>query len=216
MKFLMESALQLFILQWNRGNNMNIANRLTIARIVMIPLFLLIMCFPKDILGMVNVFHSTLSVSWVLAMIIFTIASITDFLDGYLARKYHLITNFGKFADPLADKLLVMTAFITLVGAGVIPMWIVAIIVCRELAVTGLRLLLVNDGEVLAAAWPGKVKTATQMLAIIFLLIDDFPVKGLPFSIGAILVYICLVATIYSGVDYFVKNKHVFADSFSV
>ena len=212
----MESVQQLFILQWNRGNNMNIANRLTIARIVMIPLFLLIMCFPKDILGMVNVFHSTLSVSWVLAMIIFTIASITDFLDGYLARKYHLITNFGKFADPLADKLLVMTAFITLVGAGVIPMWIVAIIVCRELAVTGLRLLLVNDGEVLAAAWSGKVKTATQMLAIIFLLIDDFPVKGLPFSIGTILLYICLVATVYSGVDYFVKNKHVFADSFSV
>ena len=195
---------------------MNIANRLTIARIVMIPLFLLIMCFPKDTLGMVNVFHSNLSVSWVLAMIIFMIASITDFLDGYLARKYHLITNFGKFADPLADKLLVMTAFITLVGAGVIPMWIVAVIVCRELAVTGLRLLLVNDGEVLAAAWPGKVKTATQMLAIIFLLIDDFPVKGLPFSIGTILLYVCLVATVYSGVDYFIKNKHVFADSFSV
>ena len=195
---------------------MNIANRLTIARIVMIPLFLLIMCFPKDTLGMVNVFHSNLSVSWVLAMIIFTIASITDFLDGYLARKYHLITNFGKFADPLADKLLVMTAFITLVGAGVIPMWIVAVIVCRELAVTGLRLLLVNDGEVLAAAWPGKVKTATQMLAIIFLLIDDFPVKGLPFSIGTILLYVCLVATVYSGVDYFIKNKQVFADSFSV
>ena len=195
---------------------MNIANRLTIARIVMIPLFLLIMCFPKDVLGIVNVFHSNLSVSWVLAMIIFTIASITDFLDGYLARKYHLITNFGKFADPLADKLLVMTAFITLVGASVIPMWIVAVIVCRELAVTGLRLLLVNDGEVLAAAWPGKVKTATQMLAIIFLLIDDFPVKGLPFSIGTILLYVCLVATVYSGVDYFIKNKHVFADSFSV
>lgn len=195
---------------------MNIANRLTIARIIMIPLFLLMMCFPKDTLGMVNVFHSNLSVSWVLAMIIFTIASITDFLDGYLARKYHLITNFGKFADPLADKLLVMTAFITLVGAGVIPMWIVAVIVCRELAVTGLRLLLVTDGEVLAAAWPGKVKTATQMLAIIFLLIDDFPVKGLPFSIGTILLYVCLVATVYSGVDYFIKNKHVFADSFSV
>ena len=195
---------------------MNIANRLTIARIVMIPLFLLMMCFPKDTLGVVNVFHSNLSVSWVLAMIIFTIASITDFLDGYLARKYHLITNFGKFADPLADKLLVMTAFITLVGASVIPMWIVAVIVCRELAVTGLRLLLVNDGEVLAAAWPGKVKTATQMLAIIFLLIDDFPVKGLPFSIGTILLYVCLVATVYSGVDYFIKNKYVFADSFSV
>ena len=195
---------------------MNIANRLTIARIVMIPVFLLMMCFQKDALGTVNVLQSNLSVSWILAMIIFTIASITDFLDGYLARKYHLITNFGKFADPLADKLLVMTAFITLVGAGVIPMWIVAVIVCRELAVTGLRLLLVNDGEVLAAAWPGKVKTATQMLAIIFLLIDDFPVKGLAFSIGTILLYVCLVATVYSGVDYFIKNKHVFADSFSV
>ena len=195
---------------------MNIANRLTIARIVMIPVFLLMLCFQKDALGTVNVFQSNLSVSWILAMIIFTIASITDFLDGYLARKYHLITNFGKFADPLADKLLVMTAFITLVGAGVIPMWIVAVIVCRELAVTGLRLLLVNDGEVLAAAWPGKVKTATQMLAIIFLLIDDFPVKGFPFSIGTILLYVCLVATVYSGVDYFIKNKHVFADSFSV
>ena len=195
---------------------MNIANRLTIARIVMIPVFLLMMCFQKDALGTVNVLQSNLSVSWILAMIIFTIASITDFLDGYLARKYHLITNFGKFADPLADKLLVMTAFITLVGAGVIPMWIVAVIVCRELAVTGLRLLLVNDGEVLAAAWPGKVKTATQMLAIIFLLIDDFPVKGLPFSIGTILLYVCLVATVYSGVDYFIKNKNVFADSFSV
>ena len=195
---------------------MNIANRLTLARIVMIPVFLLMMCFQKDALGTVNVFQSNLSVSWILAMIIFTIASITDFLDGYLARKYHLITNFGKFADPLADKLLVMTAFITLVGAGVIPMWIVAVIVCRELAVTGLRLLLVNDGEVLAAAWPGKVKTATQMLAIIFLLIDDFPVKGFPFSIGTILLYVCLVATVYSGVDYFIKNKHVFADSFSV
>ena len=195
---------------------MNIANRLTIARIVMIPVFLLMMCFQKDALGTVNVLQSNLSVSWILAMIIFAIASITDFLDGYLARKYHLITNFGKFADPLADKLLVMTAFITLVGAGVIPMWIVAVIVCRELAVTGLRLLLVNDGEVLAAAWPGKVKTATQMLAIIFLLIDDFPVKGLPFSIGTILLYVCLVATVYSGVDYFIKNKHVFADSFSV
>ncbi len=195
---------------------MNIANRLTIARIVMIPVFLLMMCFQKDALGTVNVLQSNLSVSWILAMIIFTIASITDFLDGYLARKYHLITNFGKFADPLADKLLVMTAFITLVGASVIPMWIVAVIVCRELAVTGLRLLLVNDGEVLAAAWPGKVKTATQMLAIIFLLMDDFPVKGLPFSIGTILLYVCLVATVYSGVDYFIKNKHVFADSFSV
>jgi len=182
----------------------NIPNALTLARIALIPIFILILTF-----GHSPAMH-------ILAGIIFALASITDYLDGYLARKWQVVTNFGKFADPLADKLLVMTAFITLVGASVIPMWIVAVIVCRELAVTGLRLLLVNDGEVLAAAWPGKVKTATQMLAIIFLLIDDFPVKGLPFSIGTILLYVCLVATVYSGVDYFIKNKHVFADSFSV
>ena len=195
---------------------MNLPNKLTVLRIFMIPVFIILMCLPSEALGVMNLMGSQISVVHFLAMIIFAVASFTDYLDGYLARKYKLVTNFGKFADPLADKLLVMTAFITLVGAGVIPMWIVAVIVCRELAVTGLRLLLVNDGEVLAAAWPGKVKTATQMLAIIFLLIDDFPVKGLPFSIGTILLYVCLVATVYSGVDYFIKNKHVFADSFSV
>ena len=194
---------------------MNLPNKITLFRTILIPIFIVFLLFNMggsiSILGGRNI---TLNIF--IAALIFMFASFTDFIDGYLARKYHLITNFGKFADPLADKLLVMTAFITLVGAGVIPMWIVAVIVCRELAVTGLRLLLVNDGEVLAAAWPGKVKTATQMLAIIFLLIDDFPLKGLPFSIGTILLYVCLVATVYSGVDYFIKNKHVFADSFSV
>ena len=89
-------------------------------------------------------------------MIIFAVASFTDYLDGYLARKYKLVTNFGKFADPLADKMLVMTAFIMLVSFNLAPAWVVSIIVCRELAVTGLRLLLVTDGEVMAAACPGK------------------------------------------------------------
>ena len=194
---------------------MNLPNKITLFRTILIPVFILFLLV--DMGGSISILGGRdISLNIFIAALIFIFASFTDFIDGYLARKYHLITNFGKFADPLADKLLVMTAFITLVGASVIPMWIVAVIVCRELAVTGLRLLLVNDGEVLAAAWPGKVKTATQMLAIIFLLIDDFPVKGLPFSIGTILLYVCLVATVYSGVDYFIKNKHVFADSFSV
>src|SRR5699024_10001406 len=116
-----------------------------------------------------------LPVTHLVAALIFAVASFTDWLDGYIARARGLVTNFGKFADPLADKMLVMTAFIMLVGLGYAPAWIVAVIICRELAVTGLRLLLVEDGEVMAAAWPGKVKTATQMLAIILLLIQNVP-----------------------------------------
>lgn len=193
---------------------MNLPNKLTVARIFMIPLFLGLMCLPDQWLGLTRMGSSQVPAAWVLALFVFAIASITDFLDGYLARKYQLVTNFGKFADPIADKLLVMTAFICLVGIQKVPMWIASIIVCRELAVTGLRVLLVQDGEVLAAAWPGKIKTATQMFAIILLLVSDYPFQGFPFSVGNLLLYICLVFTIYSGVDYFVKNKHVFGDSF--
>lgn len=193
---------------------MNLPNKLTVARIFMIPLFLGLMCLPDQWLGLTRMGSSQVPAAWVLAMFVFAIASITDFLDGYLARKYQLVTNFGKFADPIADKLLVMTAFICLVGVQKVPMWVASIIVCRELAVTGLRVLLVQDGEVLAAAWPGKIKTATQMVAIILLLVNDYPFQGLPFSMGNLFLYICLIFTIYSGVDYFVKNKHVFGDSF--
>ncbi|NGS81684.1 CDP-diacylglycerol--glycerol-3-phosphate 3-phosphatidyltransferase, partial [Staphylococcus aureus] len=107
---------------------------------------------------------TTLAVTQLVGAVIFALASITDWLDGKIARARGLVTNFGKFADPLADIMLVMTAFIMLVDQGKAPGWVVAIIVCRELAVTGLRLLLVEHGEVMAAAWPGKVKTATQMV----------------------------------------------------
>ncbi len=191
---------------------MNLPNKLTILRIFMIPLFILVVSFPSQTTW--NILNSQVNPMLLLAMIIFALASITDFLDGAIARKYHLVTNFGKFADPMADKMLVMTAFISLVSLDLAPAWVVSIIVCRELAVTGLRILLVTDGEVLAAAWPGKVKTATQMLAIIFLLIDDLPFKAIGFSIGTILLYVCLFFTVYSGIDYFLKNKHVFKDSF--
>ncbi|GAJ25958.1 CDP-diacylglycerol-glycerol-3-phosphate 3-phosphatidyltransferase [Liquorilactobacillus sucicola DSM 21376 = JCM 15457] len=147
--------------------------------------------------------------------VIFAGASLTDFADGQIARKRHLVTNFGKFADPLADKMLVMTAFILLVSMGKVPAWVAAIIICRELAVTGLRLIVVeNDGEVIAAAMPGKIKTMTQMFSIIFLLLNNvfFAAVGIP--LGEILLYICLFFTVYSGIDYFVNSKQVFADSF--
>lgn len=191
---------------------MNLPNKLTVIRICMIPFFIIMLTVPLN-WGVVNLAGTSVAWTQVIAMIIFAVASITDWLDGKIARDRGLVTNFGKFADPLADKMLVMTAFIMLVEQGKAPGWIVAIIVCRELAVTGLRLLLVEDGEVMAAAWPGKVKTMTQMLAIIFLLIDNAPFNVLHLPVATILLYVCLFFTVYSGADYFIKNSHVFKGS---
>ena len=174
----------------------NIPNALTLGRILIIPVFIVLL----------TVWQSSLS--HVLAAIIFALASITDYLDGYLARKWKVVSNFGKFADPMADKILVMTAFIMLVELKMAPAWVVAIIICRELAVTGLRLLLVeNGGTVLAAAMPGKIKTFSQMFAIIFLLLH----WNLP---GQILLYIALFFTLYSGYDYFKGAAYLFRDTF--
>lgn len=191
---------------------MNLPNQLTVLRILMIPIFVVILVAPLD-WGTLAITGVSLPVTHLVAAVIFAVASFTDWLDGYIARARNLVTNFGKFADPLADKMLVMTAFVLLVDLKMVPGWIVAVIICRELAVTGLRLLLVEDGEVMAAAWPGKVKTATQMIAIIFLLIQNVPFSmiGIPFD--QIMLYTCLIATVYSGVDYFVKNTAVFKDS---
>lgn len=165
--------------------------------------------------GSVTFWGTTIPVAELIAAILFIAATITDNLDGRIARRDHLVTNFGKFADPLADKLLVMTAFIVLTGQGVVPSWVTAIIIWRELSVTGLRLLLVEqNGTVLAAKMPGKIKTTTQFIAIIFLLLHNviFAIWNIPF--GQIMLYICLFFTVYSGIDYFVKGRGVFADGF--
>lgn len=195
------------------GDNLNLPNKLTVVRIFMIPIFVVIALAPLN-WGVLQLWGSTIEITQLIAAIIFAVASITDWLDGKIARSRGLVTNFGKFADPLADKMLVMTALIVLVGQGLASSWIVAIIVCRELAVTGLRLLLVEQGgTVLAAAWPGKIKTMTQMIAIILLLIDNLPFEGLGIPVADIMLYICLFFTIYSGIDYFVKNSGVFKGS---
>lgn len=174
----------------------NIPNLLTLLRIVLIPVFLLLTSLPNQ---------AGLQI-W--AALVFAFASLTDYLDGYLARKWQVVTNFGKFADPLADKILVMSAFIMLVGLDLAPAWVSALIICRELAVTGLRLLLVETGgQVLAAALPGKIKTVTQMLSIIFLLL------GWSF-LGTIMLYLALVFTLYSGYDYFKGTGSLFKDTF--
>lgn len=165
-------------------------------------------------MGTVTWMGTRIAVSAIVAMAIFVVASLTDFADGQIARRNHLVTNFGKFADPLADKLLVITAFIFLAVQGSVPAWAVAIILWRELAVTGLRLLLSNEGEVLAAAWPGKIKTTTQMIAIILLLLNNVGFAAIGFPLAQIFFYVAVFFTIYSGVEYFYKNRGVFADSF--
>ena len=150
----------------------------------------------------------------IIATIIFIFASFTDWLDGYIARRDNLVTNFGKFADPMADKILVASALIMLVNLGLAPGWVVATIIAREFAVTGLRLLLVETGgTVLAADWPGKIKTVTQMLAIIFLLVSDFPLAWTGIPVGTILLYISLFFTVYSGIDYFYNARFIFKDT---
>ncbi len=192
---------------------MNLPNQLTVLRIIMIPIFILVLVLPID-LGTLTVGTTQLENTHLIAAILFAAASITDWLDGKIACSRGLVTNFGKFADPLADKMLVMTAFIMLVELDKAPGWVVSIIVCRELAVTGLRLLLVEQsGEVMAAAWPGKIKTATQMVAIIFLFLNNIPFSMIGLPIDQIMLYLCLIFTIYSGVDYFIKNTNVFKDS---
>lgn len=193
---------------------MNLPNKLTLIRIFLIPIFMLVLLLPLDwgtlVVGSVN-----LPVTQLLGALIFAGASITDFADGQIARKQHLVTNFGKFADPLADKMLVMTAFIILVQMGKVPAWVAAIIVCRELAVTGLRLIIVeNNGKVMAAAMPGKIKTMTQMFSIIFLFLNNIFFADINVPLGEILLYICLFFTVYSGVDYFYNARFIFADSF--
>lgn len=183
---------------------MNLPNKLTMFRIFMIQVFMLVLIFNWPAGGAI-VLGAHIYWSHVLAAVIFAVASITDFLDGHIARSRNLVTNFGKFADPLADKMLTMTAFVFLISLNLAPAWVVAIIVCRELAVTGLRLILAeNKGQVLAAKMPGKIKTTTQMLSIIFLLLGDV------YCIGTILLYICLIFTIYSGYDYFKQSGDVF------
>lgn len=180
---------------------MNLPNKLTIVRLLLIPLFLI--AFEINFPG-----HA------LTALVIFCIASLTDFVDGYLARKDNLITDFGKFMDPLADKVLTAAAFVCLTSIGYIPAWIVVIILAREFAITGLRLLAASDGRVMAAGIWGKAKTVSQMIAIILLLLYFIPQLRFNFLwlSGQIMVYIAGALTLWSGIDYFMLNKDIFKD----
>lgn len=178
---------------------MNLPNKLTLFRVILIPFFVFFLLAPY-FKGYGNY----------IAVAIFIVASITDFLDGKIARKYHLVTNFGKFMDPLADKLLVSSALICLVALNKIPAWIVIVIIAREFIISGFRLVAADNGVVIAASYWGKFKTAFQMVTVIVLILN---IPGKVFAvIGTVLIYISLVLTVISLIDYIAKNKDVLKD----
>ena len=178
---------------------MNLPNKLTILRTIMIPVFLIFLYIPG--LGMTGD---------IIAAAIFILASLTDLLDGKIARKYNLVTNFGKFMDPLADKLLVCSALIALVDLERIPAWIVIIIIAREFIISGFRLIASDNGVVIAASYWGKFKTASQMVTVILLVLN---IQNTVFTVlGTVFIYISLVLTVVSLIDYIAKNKEVLKD----
>lgn len=169
---------------------MNTANKLTMLRVILIPVYLVLwhLDFPSNNYA---------------ALAVFVVASATDFIDGYVARHYNQVTDFGKFMDPLADKVLVLTAMICFCAMGRMPAWAVVIVMAREFAVSGLRLVAVDNGRVIAAGWSGKVKTASTMvcLCLIHLSVPDL--------LGWACVIVIAATTLYSGIEYFVLNRDV-------
>ncbi|MFC7685344.1 CDP-diacylglycerol--glycerol-3-phosphate 3-phosphatidyltransferase [Ureibacillus sp. GCM10028918] len=191
---------------------MNIPNKITVSRILLIPVFVIVILFDFG-WGNMNFLGADMPVNHFIAGLIFIIASCTDWVDGYYARKYNLVTNLGKFLDPLADKLLVAAAFIILVELGMAPSWIIIIILSREFAVTGLRAILAGEGEIVAASQLGKIKTWAQIVAISALLLHNtiFTMINIPFDMIAL--YIALIFTVWSGWEYFYLNRRVFVNS---
>lgn len=169
---------------------MNLANKITMARVILIPVFLVVLYveFPYHML---------------VGDAIFVIASISDFLDGYIARKNHLVTDFGKFMDPIADKILVTAAMCMFVQWGRMPAWMLLVVLAREFAVSAMRMIAADRGKVIAAAWSGKVKTASTMVVLILMLAVSIPVLD---TVGC---WLIVVTTVYSGIEYFVKNSTV-------
>lgn len=174
---------------------MNLPNKLTIFRVILIPFFVFFLL--TDVLGAGGDY---------LALVIFIVASLTDMLDGKIARKYNLVTNFGKFMDPLADKLLVCSALICMIELDRLPAWIVIIVIAREFIISGFRLIAAENGVVIAANYWGKFKTASQMVMIILLILDF---DGIFRTLTSVFVWLSLALTVISLLTYVVQNKNV-------
>ena len=180
---------------------MNLPNKLTIFRIILVPIMAIIPFFNFDI-------------KWIVIDIIFILASITDKLDGYIARSKNQITTFGKFLDPIADKILVLAAMLILVEDNRLPAIIPIIVLFREFIVSGYRLVAVEKGgKVIAASVWGKLKTVTQMISVIFLLLNDFPFSIIHLPVGQIMVWVACIISVVSGIDYFMDSKDMLTES---
>lgn len=177
---------------------MNWPNRLTLLRVLLIPVCLVLLSIETDLCQL-------------LALIVLILAAMTDWLDGYLARRYHLVTSFGKFLDPVADKMLVLSVMIALCGLGRFPAWACVIVLFRDLAVDGLRLVAIQQGHVIAAGPLGKIKTTLQLVTLVVFLMKNRPFS--PFPMDQVLLVITMMMTLISGVDYFVRNRVVLAGS---
>ena len=198
---------------------MNLPNKITIARIILVPIMMLM-----PYIGITAQTSFGLPVVNIVILIIFLVASFTDYLDGHIARKRNIVTNFGKFLDPIADKLLVLAALVMLVESGIIPGWIPIIISAREFMVSAIRMLVATEGRVIAASKLGKIKTVTQMVAISLAFLDtnyfmsfvSGGLAGFAFVLNILMsvaMMLAVIATIWSGVDYFMKSKDVVLQS---
>ncbi|KMK77282.1 CDP-diacylglycerol--glycerol-3-phosphate 3-phosphatidyltransferase [Alkalihalobacillus pseudalcaliphilus] len=190
---------------------MNLPNKITVSRMILIPIFMIFMLADLP-MGTFVILGTEIPVGHFIAACIFIFASATDWLDGYYARKLNLVTNFGKFLDPLADKLLVTAALIGLVQLDLLAGWMAIVIISREFAVTGIRLIAAGEGDVIAASPIAKWKTTFQIIGISALMLYNIPFAALSFPFADIMMWIATILTIVSGVDYFVKNKHVLAN----
>ncbi|EJL39404.1 CDP-diacylglycerol--glycerol-3-phosphate 3-phosphatidyltransferase [Brevibacillus agri] len=187
---------------------MNLANRITLARIFLVPVVMFFLLVRYNI-GTFSIGSLTMTYNELIAALVFILAASTDGLDGYIARKRKIVTNLGKFLDPLADKLLISAALISLVEMQRLEAWIAIVIISREFAVTGLRLVAAAEGQVIAASALGKLKTWVQIVAITAVMIRNFPFEffGIPFD--EVATWAMVVITLYSGYDYFAKNRNV-------
>lgn len=185
-------------------NKMNLPNKLTVFRAILIVPFVILLLG-----GNAGWFGENVFIPNVIALVIFIIASLTDLLDGKIARKYNLVTNFGKFMDPLADKLLVCSALIALIELGRIPAWVVIIIISREFIISGFRLIASDNGVVIAASYWGKFKTTFQMIMVCLMIVDIAQIR----IVTTVIMWIALALTLISLIDYLIKNKDVMKET---
>lgn len=196
---------------------MNLPNKLTVTRVLLVPILILIYMFPYDYAGIqVPVYHvleTDISIVNIIILIIFIVASITDYLDGRIARKEKLITTFGKFADPIADKLLINTIFLLLASNQTINIIIPIIMISRDTIVDAIKMSAASKQVVVAASKLGKLKTVSQMIALGFLLVNNFPFTALGVDVANILAWVATVISVISGIDYFIKNREMLTET---